>query len=102
MPSEQKNLIIIGVGGHARAVIDAAELQGFNILGIFDTNYHDQEEEIINYKVMGDFSALEHFDTNVTDKIKIGSHVIVGAGSVIIQDVVSNSTVVGVPGKHIR
>lgn len=67
MLSEQKNLIIIGVGGHARAVIDAAELQGFNILGIIDTNYHDQEEEIINYKVMGGFSALEYFDTKDTD-----------------------------------
>ena len=67
MLSEQKDLIIVGAGGHARVVIDAAELQGFNILGIVDTNYHEQDETIINYKVIGGFSELEHFDRKATN-----------------------------------
>ena len=66
MLSEQKHLIIVGAGGHARVVIDAAELQGFNILGIVDINYHKQEETIINYKVIGGVSELEHFDRKDT------------------------------------
>jgi len=67
LSSDQKELIIVGAGGHARAVIDAAELQGFNILGIVDTNYHEQDETIINYEVIGGFSELEHFDRKATN-----------------------------------
>ena len=67
MSSDQKDLIIVGAGGHARVVIDAAELQGFNILSIVDTNYHEQDETIINYQVIGGFSELGHFDRKATN-----------------------------------
>ena len=33
---EQKNLILVGGGGHCKSVIDVAESTGYNILGILD------------------------------------------------------------------
>lgn len=33
---EQKNLILLGGGGHCKSVIDVAESAGYTILGILD------------------------------------------------------------------
>ena len=33
---DQKNLILIGGGGHCKSVIDVAESAGYKILGIID------------------------------------------------------------------
>ena len=49
---EQKNLILIGGGGHCESVIEVAESAGYTILGILDR----QEEVgkiVLNYKVIG-------------------------------------------------
>ncbi len=211
MTEDKKELIIIGAGGQARVVIDAAEDTGFDVCGIVDIDYNGQNEKILNYPVLGDFSVLNEFNPEKTclaialgdgqeradyfhklqklgfripkivhptaiiskhvkigkgvfinagaiinakadisdnsiintgaivdhevnigkhsqvgpgtkiggravigentfiglgvcvlDKIKIGDNVIVGAGSVLIKDVQSNVTVVGIPGRIIK
>ena len=49
---EQKNLILVGGGGHCKSVIDVAESAGYNILGILDMP-EDVGKQVLNYKVIG-------------------------------------------------
>ena len=63
MTVDTKELIIVGAGGQARVIIDAAEDIGFHIRGIIDINYKNQNEKILNYPVLGDFSVLDKFDS---------------------------------------
>lgn len=48
----QKNLILIGGGGHCKSVIDVAESAGYNILGILDMP-EDIGKAVLDYKVIG-------------------------------------------------
>ena len=67
MASEKvKELIVIGSGGHTRVVVDVAEEAGFNVCGIIDTNFKNQNETIITHPVIGGFSALSKFDPETT------------------------------------
>jgi len=67
MLCECKDLVVVGAGSHARVVIDTAELLNYNIIGIIDINYKGQDEEIIGYKVVGNFSELSHYNTKTTN-----------------------------------
>lgn len=49
---EQKNLILIGGGGHCKSVIDVAESAGYNILGILDMP-EDVGKQVLDYMVIG-------------------------------------------------
>ena len=49
---EQKNLILVGGGGHCKSVIDVAESAGYNILGILDMP-EDVGKQVFDYKVIG-------------------------------------------------
>ena len=44
---KQKKILIIGSGGHSRVVIDVALTLGFNIVGVIDINYSNDNENII-------------------------------------------------------
>ncbi len=48
----QKNLILIGGGGHCKSVIDVAESAGYNILGILDMP-EEVGKSVLSYKVIG-------------------------------------------------
>ena len=48
----QKNLILVGGGGHCKSVIDVAESAGYNILGILDMP-EDVGKQVLDYKVIG-------------------------------------------------
>lgn len=49
---EQKNLILVGGGGHCKSVIDVAASAGYNILGILDIP-EDVGKQVLDYKVIG-------------------------------------------------
>lgn len=49
---EQKNLILVGGGGHCKSVIDVAESAGYNILGILDRP-DEVGKSVLGYKVIG-------------------------------------------------
>lgn len=49
---DQKNLILIGGGGHCKSVIDVAESAGFTILGILDMP-EEVGKSVLDYKVIG-------------------------------------------------
>lgn len=48
----QKNLILVGGGGHCKSVIDVAESAGYNILGILDMP-EEVGKSVLNYEVIG-------------------------------------------------
>lgn len=48
----QKNLILIGGGGHCKSVIDVAESAGYNILGVLDMP-EEVGKSVLDYKVIG-------------------------------------------------
>lgn len=49
---EQKNLILVGGGGHCKSVIEVAKSAGYNIFGILDMP-EDVGKKVLNYKVIG-------------------------------------------------
>ena len=62
-----KKLIIIGSGGHARPVIDAAKLQKkWSDIKIIDINFK-KVEKILGYKTIGNLSQLKCFDIKEID-----------------------------------
>ena len=48
----QKNLILVGGGGHCKSVIDVAESAGYNILGVLDMP-EEVGKSVLDYKVIG-------------------------------------------------
>lgn len=73
MMKGKKNIIIIGAGGHARVIIDTAEQLNFKIKGIIDINFKNQDERILDYPVLGDFSVLQKIDpVNITAIVALG------------------------------
>ena len=58
----QKNLILIGGGGHCKSIIDVAESAGYNILGVLDMP-EEVGECVLDYKVIGtDDDVLQYVD----------------------------------------
>ncbi|MCD4682878.1 MAG: acetyltransferase [Bacteroidales bacterium] len=49
-----KKVFILGAGGHTRSLIILLEYSNYIIEGIYDENFNNQKEEVINkYKVLG-------------------------------------------------
>lgn len=53
MKRQPEELTIIGTGGHARVVIDTAELNGYRIHGLIDLEFTGREERILGHPVLG-------------------------------------------------
>lgn len=49
---KNKNLILVGGGGHCKSVIDVAESAGYKILGILDMP-EEVGKQVLDYKVIG-------------------------------------------------
>ncbi len=49
---EQKNLILLGGGGHCKSVIEVAESAGYNIIGVLDRP-DEVGKEVLAYRVIG-------------------------------------------------
>lgn len=68
----EKNLILIGGGGHCKSVIEVAESCGYNILGILD---HPQElgKDILGYKVIGNDDDMALYVDKAQFIVTVGS-----------------------------
>lgn len=66
MTTYKKELIVVGSGGHARVLIDAAEDAGYRTRGIIDLEYKNQNESILDYPVLGSFDVMDQFDPKET------------------------------------
>ena len=72
----KRRLLIIGAGGHARAVLDAALNSNFwDIEGIIDLSYRGVFEEVLTFPVLGGLEILDELDSFSTDIfVAIGSN----------------------------
>lgn len=55
-----KNLILVGGGGHCKSVINVAEEAGFSIIGILDVEAN-VGKSILNYKIIGTDDDIPEF-----------------------------------------
>lgn len=69
-----KNLILVGGGGHCKSVINIAENEGFNILGILDTP-ENIGKEVLGYKIIGTDDNICDYAENTLFIVTIG-HII--------------------------
>lgn len=67
----QKNLILIGGGGHCKSVIDVAESAGYNILGILDMP-EEIGKSVFNYKVIGTDDDISQYVDKAEFIITVG------------------------------
>ena len=67
----QKNLILIGGGGHCKSVIDVAESAGYNILGILDMP-EDIGKSVLDYKIIGTDDDIPQFVDKAEFIITVG------------------------------
>lgn len=67
----QKNLILIGSGGHCKSVIDVAESAGYNILGILDMP-EEVGKSVLNYKVIGTDEEIPQYADKTDFIITVG------------------------------
>lgn len=67
----QKNLILIGGGGHCKSVIDVAESAGNNIIGILDMP-EDIGKSVLDYKVIGTDDDIPQFADKAEFIITVG------------------------------
>lgn len=67
----QKNLILVGGGGHCKSVIDVAESAGYNILGILDMP-EEVGKSVLNYKVIGTDDEIPQYVDMVEFIITVG------------------------------
>lgn len=67
----QKNLILIGGGGHCKSVIDVAESAGYNILGILDIP-EDIGKVVLDYKVIGTDDDIPRYADKAEFVITVG------------------------------
>lgn len=67
----QKNLILIGGGGHCKSVIDVAESAGYNILGVLDMP-EEVGKSVLGYKVIGTDNDIPQYVDNAEFVITVG------------------------------
>ena len=69
-----KKIVCIGSGGHFRPVLDAATLSGYNVIGVVDLNFLN-EENIFGVKVFDKIESIKKFDKkNTSVFIAIGDN----------------------------
>lgn len=61
MTSTSLDLVIVGAGGHGRALADVIEAtDGFQVIGFLD-DYQETGGSVLGYPVLGDFEAVPDF-----------------------------------------
>lgn len=67
----EKNLILIGGGGHCKSVIEVAESVGYNILGILDRP-EEVGKKVLAYDVIGVDDDIPHYVDKAEFVITVG------------------------------
>ena len=67
----QKNLVLLGGGGHCKSVIDVAEAAGYNILGVLDTP-ENLGKDVLAYKVIGTDDDIPQYVERAEFVITVG------------------------------
>ncbi len=65
---KKKQAIIIGTGGHSRAVLSIlANVNTHNIVGRLDLSLHEPSEQILGIPVIGSIDKIKELDNNSFD-----------------------------------
>lgn len=56
---KNKDLLIIGSGGHARVILETAALEGIATKGILDVNFSGDPETILGAPVLGNLNVMD-------------------------------------------
>lgn len=67
----QKNLILVGGGGHCKSVIDVAESAGYHILGILDVS-KEVGKSVFDYKIIGTDDDIPQYVDEAEFMITVG------------------------------
>lgn len=67
----KKDLILVGGGGHCKAVIDVAESAGYNILGVLDKP-EEVGNDVLAYKVIGTDDDIPKYVNDAEFIITVG------------------------------
>jgi sugar O-acyltransferase (sialic acid O-acetyltransferase NeuD family) len=67
----EKNLILIGGGGHCKSVINVAERAGFNIIGILDT-IDNVGKKVLNYSIVGTDDSIPDYVNKAFFIVSVG------------------------------
>ncbi len=68
---DNKNLILVGGGGHCKSVIDVAESAGYNIIGILDKP-EKIGEKVLTYKIIGSDNDIPQYAGEAEFIITVG------------------------------
>ena len=68
---EQKNLILLGGGGHCKSVIEVAESAGYTILGVLDRP-EEIDKPVLDYKVIGVDDEIPQYVDKAEFMITVG------------------------------
>lgn len=68
---KKRDLILIGGGGHCKAVIDVAECAGYNILGVIDP-FMEKGENVLGYPILGGDDEIEEYINQASFVIAMG------------------------------
>lgn len=66
-----KNLILLGGGGHCKSVIEVAESAGYNILGVLDKP-EEVGKQVLDYKVIGTDDDIPQYVDKAEFVITVG------------------------------
>lgn len=67
----QKNLILLGGGGHCKSVIEVAESAGYNILGVLDRP-EEVGKQVLDYKIIGTDDDIPQYVNKAEFVITVG------------------------------
>lgn len=67
----ERNLILLGGGGHCKSVIDVAESAGYTIIGILDKP-ETVGQQVLNYKITGTDDDIPNYVDKVEFLITVG------------------------------
>lgn len=66
-----KNIILVGGGGHCKSVIDVAESAGYTIVGVLDVS-ENIGKKILDYKIIGEDNDIPKFVNNNLFVVTVG------------------------------
>lgn len=68
---KDRDLVLIGGGGHCRSVIEVAESAGYNIIGILD-KYAEVGKTVLDYKIIGTDDDIKKYINSARFVVTVG------------------------------
>ena len=74
---KSNEVVVLGAGGHCRALIGLLELKGFVVVGILDDTFDCQKEELIfEYPLIGNSSIADKYSREAKIVLAVGNNLL--------------------------